>query len=186
MSETLTHTEDCTEYGLTCAECQSHSCTERLDGAEDFRYCNVTQEELCAACYESELEHLSTVILFDPSEPEPVKYLVGDRITMDQFGDDAPSKFARTYHRTDPWRGYYETTISGTVEIESGADLYGTSTNVRDLAERIKEEHENGTLPIPVYVIIDLTSNVFATAMGIRVSQADQISFNRWKNEEEI
>jgi hypothetical protein len=105
---------------------------------------------------------------------------------MDQFGDDAPSQFARTYHRTDPWRGYYETTITGTVEIESGADLWGTSTDVRDLAERIKEEHENGTLPVPVYVVIDLTSNVFATAMGIRVNQADQISFNRWKNEEEI
>ena len=180
MSETLVHTEDCQEYGSTCAECQAHSCTERLDGAEDFHYANVSGAELCAGCYESETQYLSTVILFDPREEKPIKYLIGEHVAFDEWGDDAPSGFQRTYHRTDPWRGYYETTVPSTIEIEAGADLWGERTNVRDLAERIQEEHENGTLPVPVYVVADLTSNVFSLAMTVRISEADEVTFRNW------
>lgn len=186
MEATLTHQENCEEYRADCVACDAHSCTERLDGSGDWRYSNVKGGEICSECYESDIEYPSQIILFSPGEEEPAKYFVGSYVTMDQFGDDAPSGMERVYHSTDAWRGYYETQVPGTIEIESGADLYGLETDVRSLAERIKQEHEEGTLPVPVYVICDPTSNVFSVAMTIRISPADQIIFNRWlKNEEE-
>lgn len=184
--ETLIHTEECQEYGVTCVSCDAHSCTERLDGVGEYRYSNLKGGEICLACYESDLEHPSQVILFDPSEEEVVKYYVGDYVSMDQWGDDAPSGMKRVYHSTDAWRGYYDTEVPGTIEIQSGADLWGEETDVRSVAERIQEAHKEGTLPVPVYVICDPTSNVFAVAMTIRISPADRITFDRWiKNEEE-
>lgn len=185
-SATITHAENCEEYRADCVGCDAHSCTERLDGAGDWRYSNVKMGELCAECYESDLEYPSQVILFEPGSEEPIKYFVGSYVTMNQWGDDAPSGMERSYVRTDPWRGYYVTTVPGTVEIQSGADLWGEATDVRSLAERIQEEHQQGTLPVPVYVVCDPTSNVFATAMEIRINECDRITFDRWlKNEEE-
>ena len=184
-TETLTHAEECQEYGLTCAECEEHSCTERLDGANGYRYANVTQEELCESCYESECEYLSSVILFDPSEEEEITYLIGDSVAFDQYGDDAPSGIRRRYVSTDGWRGYHVTEIDNTEEIDSGADLWGLETDIRSIAERIKQEHKDGTLPVPVYVVADLTSNVFSVVLTVRVSKANAISFRRWLNQEE-
>lgn len=184
--ETIIHTEECQEYGVTCVGCDAHSCTERLDGSGDWRYSNLRGDLICSGCYESDTEYFSTVILFHPSETEPVKYYVGSYVSMDQWGDDAPSGMERIYHSTDAWRGYYETQVPGTIEIDSGADLWGQETDVRSLAERIQEDHKNGILPVPVYVICDLTSNVFSVAMTIRINPADRITFDRWlKNEEE-
>lgn len=177
---TITHAENCEEYRADCVACNAHSCTERLDGSGDWRYSNVQGKDICSECYESDIEYPSQVIIFDPSESEIQKYFIGSYVTMDQYGDDAPSGIVRSYVSTDAWRGYYETTVPGTIEISSGADLWGEETDVRSLAERIKQEHEDGTLPIRVYVICDPTSNVFATAMEVRISECDQIAFERW------
>lgn len=186
MEAVITHQENCEEYRADCVACDAHSCTERLDGSGDWRYSNLKGGEICSDCYESDLEYPSQVILFHPSESDIVKYLVGTYVTMDQFGDDAPPGMQRVYHSTDAWRGYYETEVPGTVEIDAGADLWGELTDVRSLAERVKEAHGSGTLPVPVYVVMDPTSNVFSVAMTIRVSSADRISFNNWLKNEEI
>jgi hypothetical protein len=184
--ETITHTQECEEYGTTCVSCDAHSCTERLDGAGNWRYSNVKMEEICSDCYDSDIQYPSQVILFTPGSEEPEKYFIGSYVTMDQYGDDAPSGMQRVYHSTDAWRGYYDTEVPGTIEINSGADLWGEMTDVRTLAERIQEEHAAGTLPVPVYVICDPTSNVFAVAMTIKINPSDRITFDRWlKNEEE-
>jgi hypothetical protein len=77
------------------------------------------------------------------------------------------------------------TEIDNTEEIDSGADLWGLETDIRSIAERIKQEHKDGTLPVPVYVVADLTSNVFSVVLTVRVNSSDSISFRRWLNQEE-
>lgn len=179
-TETLTHVDTCDDQDRRCVSCQEHDCDR------DWRDWNWTStgEQICQGCYDQDLEYASTVIVFDPSESDPLRWLVGDHVTYDQHGDSLEDGISRVHHRTDAWRGYYETTIPGTVDVLSGADLYGTSTDVRDLAERIKDDHAEGLLPCRVYVVVDLTSNVFATAMTIRVHAGDVWTFDAWRNGE--
>jgi hypothetical protein len=178
-TETLIHAEGCEEYGETCATCARHSCTDRQDSEMDSHYGNLDGSVLCGDCWSQDLEHASTCLLFDPSESEPQRYLIGDHVGIDHHCDDWDGA-TRVYHRTDPWRGYYETEIPGTTEIQAGADLYGEETDVRSLAERIQSEHKDGTLPVPVWIVIDLTSNVFATAMSVRVDDRYLDTFRAW------
>ncbi len=176
-TELLTHVDNCEDQDRRCVSCEEHVCDW------DWNWTNAG-EEICQGCYDQDLEYASTVIVFDPSESENHRWLVGDHVTYDQHGDPLESGVSRVHHRTDAWRGYYETTIPGTVDVQSGADLYGTSTDVRDLAERIKDDHAEGLLPCRVYVVVDLTSNVFATAMTIRVHAGDVWTFDAWRNGE--
>lgn len=177
-TETLIHTEGCEEYGETCASCDRHSCTERLDGGE-YRWGNLDGSDLCNDCWSQDLEYASTCLLFDPSESDPLRHLIGDHVGIDHYGDEWNGA-TRVHHRTDAWRGYYETEIPGTTEVKCGADLYGEETDVRSLAERIQSEHKDGTLPVPVWIVIDLTSNVFATVMTVRVDHRYLDTFKSW------
>lgn len=178
MTKTLTHLDTCEDTGISCVSCNDHACED----PGEWLWSNAG-ESLCVACYESDTEHASSVIVFSPGESEPHRWYVGDYVSFDQYADPlSESTVSRVYHRTDAWRGYYETAISGTVEISSGADIYGESTNIRELAERVREDFEEGILPVTVYVVIDLTSNVFATAMAIKVNAGDLSAFNAWKD----
>lgn len=182
-TETLIHTEECAEYGETCVACDFHQCNGRWQNDHDFRSGNLNYEVLCESCWSQDLEYASTCLLFDPSESDPLRHLIGDHVGIDHYGDDWDGA-SRVHHRTDAWRGYYETQIPGTTEIKSGADLYGEETDVRSLAERIQSEHKDGTLPVPVWIVIDLTSNVFATVMSVRVQDRHLETFNQWKDGE--
>jgi hypothetical protein len=182
-AEVLTHTQDCEEYGATCVSCEDHSCTERLDGGGEYRHGNLDSSELCSDCWSQDLEYASTCLLFDPSESEPLRYLIGDHVGIDHYGDDWEGA-SRVHHRTDAWRGYYQTLIPNTTEIKCGADLYGEETDVRSLAELIQSEHKDGLLPVPVWIVIDLTSNVFATVMSVQVENKHLATFNAWRNGE--
>jgi hypothetical protein len=178
MQETITHDQSCIdqETGFTCAGCQEHSC--------DYgNYSSQTGETYCDACREDDSQYLSTVVYFSPENDAPIKFYLGDYFSFDEWGDDLPSNITRTYIKTDAWRGYYQTTIKDTVEINSGADLWGEQTDIRNLAERIQEAQEDGSLPCEVYVACDLTSNVFATALTVLVPKNQIDTFNAWIGE---
>ena len=110
-----------------------------------------------------------------------MKHYVGEYVSLDHYGDEW-SGALREYTRTDAWRGYYTTKVKNTVEVNSGSDLWGERTSTRDLAERIESAHKDGTLPVPVYVAVDLTSNVFATILSIQIASSNLEAFNQWQN----
>lgn len=173
------HLKGCERYGTTCAECSAHNC----DGEGEYgsyQWGNRTGEAYCYACWESEESHASTVHLVMAGE-EMRKFFINDYHAMNEWGDEPDFTIDRTYHRSDAWRGYYDTTVAGAVTIEEGADLWGERTDIRSLAERVHAEAEEGTLPVPVYVICDPTSNVFAVGMGIQVKAKDLEAFNAWR-----
>jgi hypothetical protein len=173
------HLEGCDRYGATCASCGEHKC-DGEDNYGPYHYGNRTGEAYCYPCWESEEYSPSTVHLITAGEPMR-KFYITDYHVMDEWGDEPDINIERTYHSSDAWRGYYDTTIGGCVTIEEGADLWGEVTDIRQLAERIHQEAEEGTLPVPVYVITDPTSNVFAVGMGIQVKESDLALFNAWR-----
>lgn len=168
-----THAEECVNVSQTCTGCGEHSC-------DYLNYSSQNDADYCDTCRETDSEYMSTLVYFSNQNDAPVKFYLGDYFSFDEYGDDLPSNIKRNYIKTDGWRGYYQTEIENTVEIESGADLWGQVTDVRELAERISEAHSEGILPCDVYVAVDLTSNVFATAMSILVNKSDVETFKEW------
>jgi hypothetical protein len=113
------------------------------------------------------------------------KYYLGEYRAIDEYGDPI-YHIRRKYHKTDAWRGYYETSVDGTIEYDAGADLWGESTDIRTLAERLHDDFKNGVLPIPVYIVTDPTSNVFAIAMSVLIAPRDKETLDLWLNGEYV
>lgn len=175
MKQTLEHLTDCEDNAQVCAGCDEHNCYIP-------NWSSQTEKAYCDGCRESDQEHLSTIVYLSNANNAPVKFYLGDYFSFTEWGDDLPSNITREYVQTDGWRGYYQTTIQGTVEVDAGADLWGERTDVRDLAERLKDAQTEGTLPCAVYVAVEPTSNLFATALTILVNENDVDIFKEWSN----
>lgn len=167
----------------TLEEIKCAGCDEVINMEDDdYQYGNLIAGYICKGCYESDLEQVSTIVELIPDNTVR-KYFVGDYVSMDEWGDEW-SGASSGYVKTDAWRGYNTLTIHGTVEIQAGADLWGESTSIRDIAELIERAHTEGTLPVKVYVSICLTSNVFATLLGVHVDTEDESQFRQWLTNE--
>ena len=167
----------------TLEDIKCAGCDEVINMEDDtYHYGNLVAGWLCDGCYESDLEHVSTIVELIPDDTIR-KYYVGSYVSMDEYGDEW-SGASSGYVKTDGWRGYNTLTIHGTVEVQEGADLWGERTSIRDIAELIERAHADGTLPVKVYVSICLTSNVFATLLGVHVDTEDESQFKEWLTNE--
>lgn len=169
--------DDDEEGGLEESEFICPSCEEKHDRDNEGSYFSEsTGEEYCDGCWDSSFQYASTAWLVgDPDSDGPVKYLVTDYGTFEaEYLEEVTEPLlTRTYVRTDGWRGYHVTKPVGDwVEAAAG----WTTGNWGDAISDSKQDFNRWvealiqgeiTLEHPVWVIFDLTSNVFSTAAGV-------------------
>ena len=172
------------------------SCDELIDVENGSTYYSeIKGGDVCEGCEQQDLEYGSTVYLVSSETGEKTKLLVGDLFVkeaehFEEFGQsDGEPTVRRTYHHTDAWRGYNETTIEGYEEIK---DLTGWTTGFAD--ETVSRKHNlNAWLeemvsddecdsPVPFAIVFDPTSNVFSTAVSVHVKSGGLEEFKSWVN----
>jgi hypothetical protein len=162
---------------------------------EDRRWVDNNQGcgELCFGCYEYDLQHASHATWIHDGEVK--RFYIGDHVIMDEYGEEefyrGEPEFSRVYHSTSGWRGYFETTVAGHVEVPGLTGWttgdWGDATGNRkatfnDWAEALaKGEIES---PVPVIIISDPTSNIFSIAIGVWVAEDDLETFTAWQGDD--
>lgn len=169
-----------TDQTYECIDCKETYCLE--DGG---KWSTVKEEWVCEGCHESDLQHCSTVYIVEDGIAS--KFYVGDLFVMTEHGDDTEIAFHRSYHTTSGWRGYYETTVAGFSPIVDGwttggwGDAVGArKATFNDWAQEIIEG--DVTLPFPVVLVFDPTSNVFSTAVTVLIRPEDETKAKEWLN----
>jgi hypothetical protein len=175
----------------TCPTCdEQYPLADVESGEVNTHFGNVDDQEVCWGCYESDEEHASTVIRYQPGDQKEVVRYTEHHATDDTHGDEPPDWFwkyfgGRKYVATDGWRGYQETTWkNGFVSIANGwvtgypDDTVSYKKTASDLHE-FMEEHQ-GEVPVPVYWVFEPTSNVFSTASEIFVDKDDKDKLVKW------
>lgn len=171
------------------------NCGDIIDTESDLFYgSEINGNTYCPTCHRSDLEDASTALFVGPdyfrAVAEPVQILVGDWFIEDRYGDPFTDvEFTRTYVRTDAWRGYQETRLNGWTEVLSGWTTGGWGDPTADRKQPFNEWAEglyNGEIvpPVNVAVLTERTSNVFSTAIGVFVPDADVDTFTTWLNGE--
>jgi hypothetical protein len=168
----------------TCPECK-----EKIDTEIDYvHWSNVEEAWYCGSCYESDTSYCST--LYFISNGGVTKYYVGDAFIFDEYGDDPRDlTIRRTYHSTDAWRGYNETTVEGFVNVLDGWTTGGWGDSVarrkqvfNDWAQALIEGEVRP--PFDVVIVFDPTSNVFSTAVTVLVREKNKNEVENWLNGE--
>ena len=161
-------------------DCAAPNCGEAIE-SDYAEYSNVLESQVCSGCYQSDLDHITTAITFDPEHGESKTY-VGDLVVMGEYGDhEDPKAFHRVWKQTDGWRGHYTTTMTGDWrEVSEDLLLWGERTEGSDLGEAVKRACDDGTLPVQVVAIVDPTSNVFASGISFFVRNSDAAAFSEW------
>lgn len=178
MSDTITK----------CIECES-----QLD--EDYTYSNVKDAPLCYDCENEDLQSASTLVKVHGGEHEKVR--IGDAVIYD---DDAeiPDFFKETYTgdfkgrifvKTDGWRGHYDTikNLDKLTPLASGwttgwADEYHQrKAHFNNFLNEIAEG-EYAT-PYPIFVLSELTSNVFSQSVDFACFTKDVEAVTQWLEE---
>lgn len=170
-----------TEETMVCADCEQ-AITE-----DDYcRYCD-DGSVICEGCEQTELESVSTALLIG-ADGTRSKALVTSRFAIDAEYGEETTGLKRVWKSTDGWRGYYETSIEGYVEV-SGLTGWSTgwvdSTVERKIdfntwVERLWEDDEEVGPPVDIAVVVDPTSNVFSSAIGVHVKPEDLDTFRSW------
>lgn len=163
---------------VTCPECG-----ERI-GPDDPTFVDDDRRLLCESCREQDEENAATVTVTGPDGP--TLYRLGN---FARYADDdtdlrgLPSG-TRTYHRTDGWRGYWTTTLTG---FEVLADDWTTgwpdeTTQRKADLNNLLESMFHGTERPPVLVAftMDPTSNAFSTSLTIHVRPDDRQAAAEW------
>lgn len=152
----------------TCLDCE-----ETFDPYNDGGdYSEPRDGWICQSCWSESFNSASTAFFVEGGEA--VKYLVTDNGVFDaEYLEPANDVLTRAYHRTDGWRGYYETRPTGDwTEVQAGWTTGNWGDSISDSKQAfnrwaealIKGETDPGH---PVWVIADPTSNVFSTAIGV-------------------
>lgn len=171
-----------------CPECEAIIDPE--DG--DCQWSNIYDTYYCWSCYESDVQYASTVTVVEEGAVE--KFTVADAFVFDQYGEEPLRlRFSRAYHSTDGWRGYHETSMSDQngawVDVLNGWTTGAWGDSVGERKAVFNEWAENiisGELfpPCAVAIISDPTSNVFSTAITVRVPADSVDLFRDWLGED--
>jgi hypothetical protein len=171
---------------IECPAC--HEWCEKEDFEENSRYANILEDYICRGCAESEEEHQSTIVKWDGSEKEVVRY--GKYDARSEDGDDPPKWFwdifvERKWESTDAWRGYYETKWRGHLVKLAEGWITGypdktishkqKSYDLNDLLER-----DDIFLERPLFWSFEQTSNVFSTASEVFCYEEDKPTIKKW------
>lgn len=167
-----------------CDGCES----EINNDGDGGRWSEQREAEFCWGCFESDMEHASTITyLVNGKAPRTVK--VGANWIVDgEYYEDLTESEAdgikHWYTRTDGWRGHWNTSLGdGWVEAADGLFLWGETTDIVSLGGELQNLHKEQALPCEVALVADLTSNVFAAGCSIWVRKADLATWNEWKGE---
>jgi len=169
-------------------------CETAIDTENDmFYFSNLTDGTFCQDCHINDMQYASTIMLFGPDFPAtsegPCKVYVTEHFVENQWGDDfSDLEFFHRYVHTSAWRGYHETKIEGWTEVVDGwttgwpDDTVSRKIDFNDWVEDLA----TGEIfpPVNVAVIMELTSNVFSTAIGVHVPDDQVEQFNAWINGE--
>ena len=162
-----------------CVGCESDIDNEGDGG----RWSEIKGGEFCWGCFESDMEHASTITyLVNGEKPKTVK--VGANWIVDgEYYEDLTAKDAdginHYYTRTDGWRGHWTTTLGDDwFEVADGLYLWGESTQIVNLGAELQDMHKEESLPFEVALVADLTSNVFSAGCSVWVRKSDQ---ENWK-----
>jgi hypothetical protein len=166
-----------TEEIRNCDNCQQ----QIDDNGDGGRWSDLTGKEYCWACFESDMEHASTLTYLENGEDAETTKVGSLWIVEGEYYEDVPAEFAATINRSwrasDAWRGHWTTTLSGWVEVAEGLALWGEKTDIVELGARLQEDHIEQVLPCPVMLVADLTSNVFAAGASVFVRESDVDAF---------
>lgn len=171
------------EDDLKCLNCERF-----LDEDVDDIHC-VDAGAMCCGCYEATFEDMSNVHVV--VDGEVTRYMVTDYETIDTWGEPPDDlKITRTWHSSSGWRGYNETSIEGWVEVPG---LNGWTTGFVDETVARKADlntwvqrvldgglDEGEECPVPLAIILDPTSNVFSTAVGVWAQEDDVEAVKQW------
>lgn len=143
-------------------------------------------EEFCDECETSDLEHGATVVRYDHEGHVAVRF--GDHFA-DSTEGEPPDWFGEhftkpTWVSTDAWRGYTRIETKGLVTAVEGGWVTGmpdeTVAHKRPLLT-LAEVLEGHTPPVPVYVALGVTSNVFSQTFDLYVESTDDLdTLNEW------
>lgn len=159
---------------MNCSACEQ--CIE-----DDEYRIGQDQETYHQGCFDSEFDYASTVMIIQSGQ-EPAKVLVASHGVYDEWMDEylGDLKITRAYHRTDGWRGYYETRIEDMEEIASGwstGDWGDSISDSKQAFNRWVDDLVSGEIDLPegltVALTFDPTSNVFSTGCGVWVNDTD-------------
>lgn len=151
------------------------NCEERYDSDETPSYFSeIAGVVFCDTCWYEQFNEASNAWLVE--EGEATKYLVTEHGVFDaEYLESVQNLLTRTWHRTDGWRGYYETLPNGEWrEVTSGWTTGNWGDSISDGKQAFNRWVEGVVqgevvLDHPVWIITDLTSNVFSTAVGVFV-----------------
>ena len=161
---------------------------------EDW-WANLTERTICSYCEESDNNSMSQITRCGPGGVKKIYF--GDEQARDsEFYDDPPRWFwdiwpgKREYHRTDGWRGHYDTQFKG-LEVVSEGWLTGWSEDwmtQKIAASQFIEELMSGKRvpPINVYILIEPTSNVFSMASTVLVEEGKLEEVKEWLEGEQM
>lgn len=165
---------------IKCIDCEGWIDTD-VDGYTLTRM----GEDLCYDCERQDMEYATTVLIRDPDDGI-VKVLAGDHLIREAmyFDEYTDIEITRTFHRGAGYRGHYETTLGGFTEMLTGWTTGmpdDTVTRKFDFNEWVEnfldEENLEAVLPFKVAVVLDPTTNVFATAVGVWVEDGHDEEF---------
>lgn len=167
----------------TTQAAQCMECEDLIDMDEDYaRWC--ADGLLCETCERSALEYASTVLLVGYGQT--LKYLVTDNFAMDTECAEEANNMRREWVETAKYRGYYQTTIDGMVEVQG---LTGWTTGFVDHTVEAKHDFNQWAedvcqgeieVPVPIAIVCDITTNVFSTAIGVHVAPEHQDQLLAW------
>lgn len=158
-----------------CAGCDSVIDNDGDGG----RWSESSGAEFCWSCFESDMEHASTITyLVNGDKPRSVKVSSNFIVDGEYYEDLTLAErdgITRNWIRTDGWRGHAVTTLgSEWFEAADGLYLWGEQTQIVSLAKELQDMHEEGTLPFEVALVADLTSNLFAAGCSIWLRKSDE------------
>ncbi len=174
---------DTDEYEITTIECSD--CKESIDTESDPVY--YTSEEdggdyLCEGCWDSAIQSGSRAYQagpgfeVDPETDTVPRVIVTEYGVLDSYYEHVKSPLARSYHRSDAWRGCYVTRVTeeGWTEVSSGWTTGDWGDVIADSKQDFNAWAESiisGKVvpPFPIWIIFDQTSNVFSTAASVWV-----------------
>lgn len=180
---------------FTCAAC-SETFGQEDEYFDDMQFSTIGGKPICYPCFEDDLQYPSTVVRVDNEDLQ--KMTIGDYFILSDYEFEIPDWFrpfipngwtGRAYQSTDGWRGYYDTfkTLEGATEIADGwfTGWIDESVSRKQTVADLLEGLENQTLvpPVPIYVLLEPTSNVFSTATTIFTATKDVETIKEWLQE---
>ncbi|CAB4150313.1 hypothetical protein UFOVP570_22 [uncultured Caudovirales phage] len=158
-----------------CAGCDSVIDNDGDGG----RWSEISGAEFCWGCFESDMEHASTITYFRNGEKPAAVKISSNWIVDGEYYEDLKSEdtagINREWVRTDGWRGHAVTTLGDEwFEAADGLFLWGEQTEIVNLGGELQEMHKEGVLPFEVALVADLTSNVFAAGCSIWLRKSDE------------